>query len=331
MDAMPAVPTTPARAPDGARSRWAWVSWRTGWVLAGIAILTAVLMALHRRVPNTPGNFGSLLETFLPWVGVMIPLLAIAAVVRRSAPAGLALVLPLVVWLGMFGDAMLPGKGGGSHDLRVITHNVDADNTDHDGTVRELLAADADVVALEELDSDAAATYQGGLGDDFQHHVTRGTVGLWSRYPINSTEDIDVGFGWTRAIRAKVKTPEGELAVYVAHLASVRIGSEGFTSDQRNSTIKRLGDQIAADPVKRVVLLGDLNGTVNDRGLAPITAGMRSAQGAAGHGFGFSWPARFPMARIDHILVRGVEPADAWVLPRTGSDHRPVAADLRLD
>jgi len=29
-------------------------------------------------------------------------------------------------------------------------------------------------------------------------------------------------------------------------------------------------------------------------------------------------------------LLRGVEPARAWVLPRTGSDHRPVAADLRI-
>ncbi|WP_109506699.1 endonuclease/exonuclease/phosphatase family protein [Nocardioides speluncae] len=328
---MPAAPSTPARPAEGARDRWAWVSWRSGWVLAGIAVLTAALMALHRKVPNSPGNLGSLLETFLPWLGVMIPVLAIGAVVRRSAPAALALVLPLVVWVGMFGNAVLPGKGGGSHDLRVVSHNVDAGNADHDGTVQELLAADADVVALEELDEDAKSAYQGGLDEDFEHNVTRGTVGLWSRFPISDAEDIDVGFGWTRAMRAKVKTPEGEVAVYVAHLASVRVGSEGFTADQRNRTIKLLGAQIAADPVKRVVLLGDLNGTVNDRSLAPITAGMRSAQGAAGHGFGFSWPARFPMARIDHILVRGVEPADAWVLPRTGSDHRPVAADLRLD
>ena len=35
---------------------------------------------------------------------------------------------------------------------------------------------------------------------------------------------------------------------------------------------------------------------------------MRSTQGAAGNGFGFSWPASFPMARIDQIMVKGVEP-----------------------
>lgn len=38
-----------------------------------------------------------------------------------------------------------------------------------------------------------------------------------------------------------------------------------------------------------VILMGDLNGTMNDRALANITSQMRSTQGAAGDGFGFSW------------------------------------------
>jgi vancomycin resistance protein VanJ len=77
-----------------------------------------------------------------------------------------------------------------------------------------------------------------------------------------------------------------------------------------------------------VVLLGDLNGTMDDRAFADITSQMRSVQDAAGDGFGFSWPANFPVARIDQILVRGVEPESSWVLPATGSDHRPVAAGI---
>jgi len=42
----------------------------------------------------------------------------------------------------------------------------------------------------------------------------------------------------------------------------------------------------------------------------------------------FTWPARFPVARIDQILVRGVEAENAWTLPATGSDHLPVAAGI---
>ena len=74
------------------------------------------------------------------------------------------------------------------------------------------------------------------------------------------------------------------MAVYVAHLASVRVGTSGFTSDQRNDTIKALGRQIADEKLAGVIVMGDFNGTANDRSLAPLTAGLRSAQGAAGYG-----------------------------------------------
>lgn len=69
---------------------------------------------------------------------------------------------------------------------------------------------------------------------------------------------------------------------------------------------------------------------MNDRALSPVTSQLRSTQGAAGDGFGFSWPAAFPMARIDQIMVRGVEPESSWALQDTGSDHLPVAAKVTL-
>ena len=88
--------------------------------------------------------------------------------------------------------------------------------------------------------------------------------------------------------------------------------------------MRALGKAIAADPSKRVVLLGDLNGTVDDRALADLTSQMRSAQEMAGDGFGFTWSASFPVVRIDQILVRGVDPDSSSVLAANGSDHRPV-------
>jgi hypothetical protein len=64
---------------------------------------------------------------------------------------------------------------------------------------------------------------------------------------------------------------------------------------------------------------------------AAITSQLRSAQDVAGDGFGFTWPASFPVVRIDQILVRGVEPDSSWVLPANGSDHRPVEASISWD
>jgi vancomycin resistance protein VanJ len=137
--------------------------------------------------------------------------------------------------------------------------------------------------------------------------------------------------GWVRAMRATVAVPEGDVAVYVAHMPSVRVKLHaGFTANQRDNSADALGEAIARERVDRVVLLGDLNGTMNDRSLNAVTSQMRSTQGAAGDGFGFSWPAAFPMARIDQIMVRGVEPLSSWTLPRTPSDHLPIAASVTL-
>ncbi|TCO45061.1 vancomycin resistance protein VanJ [Kribbella antiqua] len=304
--------------------------WRRGWVIAVLAVLTAVPLMFHRYVPNSIGNLGSLLDTFLPWVGVAIPILAVSAVVRRSATAGVALLLPAAVWGLMFGHLLIPGKGGGAYDLRVLSQNVDADNPDPQKTAQELLAADADVVALEEITTADMKIYKAAFAKTYPYEVQRDTVALWSKYPVAQSKSVDVGFKWTRALRAEVNTPEGKVAVYVAHLASVRVGAGGFTSGQRNDTIKALGRQISDEKLNGVIVMGDFNGTANDRSLAPLTTGLRSAQGAAGYGFGFTWPAKFPMARIDHILVRGVTPTKAWVMKSTGSDHRPVVAELRI-
>jgi vancomycin resistance protein VanJ len=305
--------------------------WRRGWVIAVLAILSALPLLFHRYVPNSIGNLGSLLDTFLPWVGLAVPVLGLAALVRRSATAGVAVLVPALVWGVMFGNLMVPGKGaGGAYDLRVLTHNVDAANPDPATTAKDLLGAGADVMALEELTPADLKVYKAAFAKTYPYEVSRDTVALWSKYPVVETTSVDVGFAWTRALRAEVSTPKGKVAVYVAHLASVRIGTSGFTSDQRNNTIKALGRQIADEKLAGVIVMGDFNGTANDRSLAPLTVGLRSAQGAAGQGFGFTWPAKFPMARIDHILVRGVTPTKAWVMSPTGSDHRPVVAELRI-
>jgi len=326
---------SPAAATDGTQPtpRRDWRSLltpRRGWITAALAVLLACLLAFHAEVPNAVGNLGSLLETFLPWLGLAIPVLLGLALWRRSVAALLAVLLPTAVWLNMFGG-LLTDKSTGQGDFTVLTHNVAAANSDPAGTVRLLNDSGAQIVALEELAGREVSTYTEGLAARYPYHVVEGTVGLWSSYPIQDVSVVDIRIGWTRAFRAQVTTPKGPLAVYVAHLPSVRVKFDsGFTAGQRDRSAQALGDAIEAEPLKKVLLLGDLNGTMNDRSLAPVTSQLRSAQGAAGDGFGFSWPSGFPMARIDQILSKGgLTPTDSRVLSADGSDHRAVAADYR--
>ncbi len=324
--------TGPERTGSGARrlmDQWRDRNvWRRGVVLAVLAALLGLLMLLHTQLPNRIGNLGSLTETFLPWLGLAIPVLFVLALVRRSATALVALLLPVVTWVNLFGG-LLSDKTGKGGNFTVATHNVNAENPDPASTARAVAASGADVVALEELTN--TSRYEKALAGTYKYHSVQGTVGIWSKYPLELVQPVDIRLGWVRALRATVRTPQGPVAVYVAHLPSVRVKfNAGFTAGQRDRSAEALGRAIAQEPEKRVVLLGDLNGTMNDRSLAPVTSQLRSAQGAAGDGFGFSWPASFPMARIDQIMVRGMDPVSAWTLPATKSDHLPVAARVKI-
>ncbi|MEV5934380.1 endonuclease/exonuclease/phosphatase family protein [Streptomyces sp. NPDC052079] len=304
--------------------------WRRGLFLAAVAALLSLVMLAHAQIPNAIGNLGSLVETFLPWLGLLIPVLLVLAVLRKSATALIATILPAAVWLNLFGG-LLTDKNAEGGDLTVATHNVNADNPDPSRTAHDVASSGADVLALEELKASKVPAYESALAATYKHHAVVGTVGLWSKYPLSDVRAVDIRLGWQRAMRATVTAPSGRVAVYVAHLPSVRVKMEaGFTARQRDKSADALGEAIAAERLPNVVLLGDLNGTMNDRALNAVTSQMRSTQGAVGSGFGFSWPASFPMARIDQILVKGAEPEASWTLPATASDHLPIAARVKV-
>ncbi|WP_328707947.1 endonuclease/exonuclease/phosphatase family protein [Streptomyces mesophilus] len=312
-------------------------------MLAGCALLLGLLLVLHSWITDRAG-LGSLVETFLPWFGVCVPVLLAAALWRRSASAVVALLLPAVAWVSLFGGLLMDKSQAGG-DLMVVSHNVAAENTDPAGTARQLAGSGADLLALEELSDQARGTYEKELARAYPHHTVQGTVGLWSKLPLSDTRPVDVlrdnvgplgrererrgdaPVDPPRALRTTVATEKGPLAVYVAHLGSVRVMPRGgFWTDSRDAGAAKLAEAVAAEKSERVVVLGDMNGTTDDRALAGLTSRLTSAQTEAGDGLGLSWPASFPMARIDQILLKGVTARSSWVLPETGSDHLPVGA-----
>ncbi|WP_435860650.1 endonuclease/exonuclease/phosphatase family protein [Streptomyces microflavus] len=306
---------------------------RRGMVVAGLAVGVAGVVGLHRAIPNSPGRVGSLVESFLPWAGVVVALLFVVALVRRSGVGLVALLLPVAVWVQDFGGLLLPGSDAtGARELVVVQHNVSDENPDPAGTARALVAAGGDLVALEEVVVPALAVYEDVLGADYPHHVVHGTVGLWSKYPITEERLVDIrprAFeeGWDRGLRAVVRTPYGDVAAYVAHLPSVRVGARGLASAPRDESARMLGNAVRGEEVGAVILMGDLNGTVDDRGLGPLTSQLNVAE----RGFAFSYPAGLPLARIDQVLARSATVGHIRTLPATGSDHLPVAARVTLD
>src|SRR5207302_3582520 len=109
-------------------------------------------------------------ETFLPWLGLAIPVLLLLGLLRRSATALIAVLLPAVVWLNLFGG-LLTDKTGAGGDLMVATHNVNAENPDPAGTARQVAASGADVLALEEVPAGAVPVYEKALASTYRYHA----------------------------------------------------------------------------------------------------------------------------------------------------------------
>ncbi|MCP3788128.1 endonuclease/exonuclease/phosphatase family protein [Micromonospora sp. A3M-1-15] len=296
---------------------------RRGLIVGVCAVLLAVLLVGHRAVPNVHG-LGSLVDSATPLLGLGVPLLALAALLRRSRPALLAVLLPAVVWAALYGGAWLPpASGAGATSLRVASQNLRSGNPDPATTVDALADADPDLIGLQEVDDgDRVAA---ALAGRYPHRATVSTVALWSRWPIREARGVDTGLGWERALRAVVAAPQGDLAVYVVHLGSARAGHTAT----RDETVAALAATVRADDAPRLVVLGDLNTATTDRVFAPLTHLLRDAQADAGQGFGFTWPADLPVTRPDHVLFRGLTPTAAGVLHTPDSDHRAVTAGFR--
>ncbi|MEU9997537.1 endonuclease/exonuclease/phosphatase family protein [Streptomyces sp. NPDC050848] len=305
---------------------------KRGLLTAVVVGVAGVLLLVHRWVPGLPGNLMSLVETFLPWLGLAVPVGLVVAAVRRSLLAALVCLVVGAVWVGVFRGPLGSPDGPEKYDLTVVQHNVSDENTSPSRVARILLGPDPDVIALQELTPESLPAYRIVLDPTHPFRATVGTVGLWSKHPLTDIARVDlkpaaVGAGWDRGLRAVVRSPHGDVTTYVAHLPSVRVrASQGYATGWRDESAARLGRALAADRSAAVLVLGDLNGTVDDRGLAPVLSEVRGNR----DDFAFSWPTSLPLARIDHVLARGAAEVGAtWTLSDTGSDHLPVAARVR--
>jgi endonuclease/exonuclease/phosphatase family metal-dependent hydrolase len=251
-----------------------------------------------------------------------------------------------------------------------VHHGVGQDGRLDVGRIADTLAAfEPDVVGLQEVDrgfrersgwADQAAELADRLGTDLLwapalHGPPRAPggrpgeygVALLSRWPARQVQAVPMalpGHEPRVVLHARVETAPAEVTVLVTHLDF---------ADKRAR--RRQAEMIAGLSVAGpAVLLGDLNARPAAPELAPLR-GWRDAWAAAPRRSGGSWPfagatvsalptrlaahhlvgrtqpARYPIRRVDAVLLRGGVLALAAQVPAvTGSDHRPLVVDLEV-
>ena len=296
-------------------------------MVAVAALLLAVLLAFGSLIP---GSVGTGFATILPWLGLVIPVLFVIALLTRRRRAWLIVVVPLLVWAVAFVPTLVPlgwisSAAASANSLTVASQNVHAGSGSAATSATTLADEGAHVIALEELDADARVAAASVLADSHPYSYTVGTVGLWSTYPIVNEQPLDLGLGWKRALAADIDTPQGLVSVYVVHAASFRPGEQ----TDRDTMLAELAAMVPNDENDRVIVLGDFNATSTDLALAPLQAEL-SEPNQSDVSLGFTWPANFPIGRIDHIFQRGLEATSLRTFESGSSDHLAVLATFNL-
>lgn len=295
--------------------------------IAVLAVLAALAFVVH---PWIPGIVGTSIATALPWLGLVVPALAIAAIATRRRRAWLIAGLPLLAWLMVMGPLLLPLAGdsaahAGEGELTVASQNVQARSGTAAASALALADRGADVIALEELDGEAREGAAEALAESHPFSYAVGTVGVWSKYPIVNEQPLELGLGWNRALAADLETPAGLVSVYVVHAASLRPGEQS----DRDEMLTELAEVVARDENERVVVAGDFNATVTDPALRALQRTV-SEPNQSGLSLGFTWPNDMPVARIDHIFQRGLGASESVVLPAGASDHLAVLTTFQM-
>ena len=170
------------------------------------------------------------------------------------------------------------------------------------------------------------------LGYHIYFQVLRRDAGMaclvMSKTPIQILPAVRA-LSWARQIRyfprVRINYEKVPVDLYTVHLESLPLVQGGRvlfgSSKLRLQQSEILAREIAATN-HPVILGGDLNSTPIYRSNRPLRDLLNDAWTEAGFGFGYTYHASLPFARIDAVLHKGFRTVSAEVIKVSNSDHR---------
>jgi vancomycin resistance protein VanJ len=279
-----------------------------------------------------------------------LPLLLALALWRRRMRVLLALGLPTLLFLLLFGMQFLPPRLRSSvphagRELTVMTFNVLYTNRDFDALIGAIRAAQPDIVGFQELTPKISQALVAALAADYPYHTltsraqTSG-VGIISRFPIEQSAAFALP-PRNLALHTVLRVDGAPLHVVVVHLQPSRLGVplEQIAAAASTFYAFRLGEVAAIEREilgvrEPLLLLCDCNMPDTSQGHELISAFLGDSFRDVGWGFGHTshlWPLPFATQRLDYVWhSAGLTALAAQVGQPGGSDHFPVVARLVL-
>jgi endonuclease/exonuclease/phosphatase (EEP) superfamily protein YafD len=308
-----------------------------------------------------------LLNAFAAYLFIPLLLLPPLILVCRGHRLWMGAGAAALLWLHLYGALVLPTPTVQADTegpaLRVMTYNLLRHNMVPDGIIASIREADADVVALQELNIPVARAIIAELGDEYPYRVLdarmdKHGMGVISRYPLRDTGERIAGSLWFGVPRLLELDFQGTPVLLLnIHAISTSVGHGGdidIAPTRMEGSIRqreqqmRLLAELATRHEGPLIIAGDFNTGDQNHAYDIVAHELNDAWRAAGVGLGYTFPGaagpgssrpsiagiRSPkwLIRIDYIFS-----SDHWyttearIGPWYGrSDHRPVVARLVL-
>jgi endonuclease/exonuclease/phosphatase (EEP) superfamily protein YafD len=217
----------------------------------------------------------------------------------------------------------------GDFTLRALSLNVLASNEDTQAVLNHLLASEADVIFLLEVDDKWVAALS-VLEAKYPHHLVQTRqdnfgVAFYSRMPWKQAELLWLGGAGLPSVQATLQHQGRELTVIGTHPVPP---AGRVYSAWRDEQLRLLGEHVARLQTP-VLVMGDLNATPWSAGMRLLTAGTLGFR-SLDPPWVPTWSARSIFAiPIDHALATPpLVITRRTVGPDVGSDHRPISVSV---
>ena len=331
------------------------------WLVAlaayvALVITAAVVGSFWPEPPHLIALLNELaLLTFVP-----APFLVIPAVILRSRAAIALGIVPLALFLWLYGSRFIPipavNAGPDEREIIVYTANIAEQGGSFGPLLDQIAHEAADLVFTQELapignELDVALRrlgYQAALEPRSDYTG----VGLWSRYPIVDAESMRLaGQRGNFSQRIRIDVAGTIVTVFNVHLnapVDLQWRPTGNPLDYRLIYQRRhRADQVEALLAQvraqdgPVLLAGDFNLTDRTYEYRRLSEELTDSFASTGWGLGGTFPApgsdwRFarlsvPLVRIDYIWAgKDVSPRSAHPVEAAGSDHLGLVSRLAL-
>lgn len=291
--------------------------------------LGALTVPLTQLLADQSGKLAWLVDlgAHWQWLYLVAGVVSGAMLFRRGSRALVALAAILIAG-GWFSAST--GAEGASVDAHprftVVSANLHLGQADLDALTRWAAGLGADVLVLQEVTEASARSI--ARWKDYPYQLVTpedGPFGLavLSRHPLTDTAVLE-SLEQPLRYRAFVSWQGRRVAISAVHPMPP---IDPLYHERRAQMLEeeaRWGHSAGSPSI----VAGDLNASPWSSALRAVApAGLRRATGLQP-----TWPGRFPVIPIDHILT-----SDAWQVvasglgPAIGSDHRPVFAVLSIN